>query len=57
VSAGQTRRSAVRSGREALAKASARVVGVVLNGLAESSVADYGYYGQIGDGSPNRVRT
>lgn len=49
VDAGRTRRSAVRSGREALTKASARVLGVVLNRLAESSVADYGYYASLAD--------
>jgi non-specific protein-tyrosine kinase len=45
VDAGRTRRSAVQGGREALAKANARVLGVVLNRLAESSVAYYGQYG------------
>ena len=57
VDAARTRRSAVRSGREALAKANARVLGVVLNRLAESSVADDGYHGRYGVEGTNKAGT
>ena len=46
VDAGRTRRGAVRQGREALAKAGARVLGVALNRLSERVYSDYyQYYG------------
>jgi capsular exopolysaccharide synthesis family protein len=54
VDVGRTRRSAVRRGRKALATASARVLGVVLNRLAESSVDYYRYYGHYGVGSDDQ---
>jgi protein-tyrosine kinase len=57
VDAGRTPRSAVRSGRETLAKARATVLGVVLNRLAESGVADYGYYGRHGAAGTNKAGT
>jgi non-specific protein-tyrosine kinase len=44
VDAGRTRRGAVRNGREALAKAEARVLGVVLNRMSEKSSGGYYYY-------------
>jgi succinoglycan biosynthesis transport protein ExoP len=48
VDAGRTRRGAVRSGREALAKAEARVLGVALNRLSEKSSGGYYYYDYYG---------
>ncbi len=48
VDAGRTRRGAVRSGREALAKAGAHVLGVVLNRLPERSSDSYSYYEYYG---------
>jgi capsular exopolysaccharide synthesis family protein len=40
------RRAQVRAAREALAKANAHLIGVVLNGLPPKAIADYGrYYG------------
>lgn len=44
VDAGRTRRGAVRNGREALAKAEARVLGVALNRMSEKSSGGYYYY-------------
>jgi non-specific protein-tyrosine kinase len=44
VDAGRTRRGAVRNAREALAKAEARVLGVVLNRMSEKSSGGYYYY-------------
>jgi polysaccharide biosynthesis transport protein len=51
VDAGRTHRGAVRNGREALAKAGARVFGVVLNRLPERSSGSYVYYDYYGAGS------
>lgn len=48
VDAGRTRSGAVRSGREALAKVGARVLGVTLNRLSESMSGDYYYYDYYG---------
>ena len=50
VDAARTHRNAVRSGREALAQAGARVLGVALNRLKERSGGTYryDYYGQYG---------
>jgi capsular exopolysaccharide synthesis family protein len=49
VDASVSRRRAVRQGREALAKAGAKVLGVVLNRIAGAARADYvGYYGTYG---------
>ena len=48
VDAGRTRRGAVRSGREALAKADARTLGVALNRLPERSSGGYYYYDYYG---------
>ena len=48
VDAGRTRRGAVRSGREALAKADARTLGVALNRLPEHSSGGYYYYDYYG---------
>ena len=48
VDAGRTRSGAVRSGREALAKVGARVLGVTLNRLTESMSGDYYYYDYYG---------
>ena len=44
VDVGRTRRGAVRNGREALAKADARVLGVALNRMSEKSSGGYYYY-------------
>lgn len=66
VESGRTRRGAVKRSREVLAKAGARVLGVVLNRLAQKGQGDYiGYYagvlgpvspelGLVTDGSPDR---
>jgi capsular exopolysaccharide synthesis family protein len=48
VDAGRTPRGAVRKGREALAKAEARVLGVALNRLSEKSSGGYYYYDYYG---------
>ena len=48
IDAGRTRRGAVRSGREALAKADARTLGVALNRLPERSMGGYYYYDYYG---------
>jgi non-specific protein-tyrosine kinase len=48
IDAGRTRRGAVRSGREALAKADARTLGVALNRLPERSSGGYYYYDYYG---------
>jgi polysaccharide biosynthesis transport protein len=48
---GRTRRAAVQSGREALAKAGARVLGVVLNRLPKRSSSYYYAYGGYGPGA------
>ena len=46
VGLGRSRRGAVRRGVEALNRAHARVLGVVLNGLSERDYSDYqSYYG------------
>ncbi|MGH2511384.1 MAG: polysaccharide biosynthesis tyrosine autokinase, partial [Candidatus Limnocylindrales bacterium] len=44
IDAGHTRRGAAVSGREALAKVGARVLGVALNRLSEKASGDYYYY-------------
>lgn len=50
VGAGRSRRDAVRMGREALAKAGANVLGVVLNGVKAPAQGDYyGYYDSEGE--------
>jgi succinoglycan biosynthesis transport protein ExoP len=58
VAANATHRAVARAGREALVKAGARVLGVVLNRLAEPDAAEYGdYYGARTDGEePARGR-
>jgi capsular exopolysaccharide synthesis family protein len=62
IDAGRSRRGAVRQGREALAKAGAKVLGAVLNRIptqARSDYADYygGYHGSdVGTGQRVRVR-
>ena len=48
IDAGRTRRGAVRRGREALAQAGARVLGVTLNRLPERSGGGYYYYDYYG---------
>lgn len=48
IDAGRTRRGAVQSGREALAKAGARALGVALNRLPEGSSGGYYYYDYYG---------
>ena len=48
IEAGRARSGAVRSGREALAKVGARVLGVVLNRMSESMAGDYYYYDYYG---------
>ena len=48
IDAGRTRRGAVRSGRETLAKADARALGVALNRLPERSSGGYYYYDYYG---------
>ena len=48
IDAGRTRRGAVASGREALAKAGARALGVALNRLPERSMDGYNYYEYYG---------
>jgi non-specific protein-tyrosine kinase len=59
IDAGRTRRDAVRRGREALALAGARVLGVTLNRLPERSSGGYYYYdyqsapGTEHDGQPD----
>ena len=60
VDAGRTRRGAVRSGREALAKANARALGVALNRLPERSSGGYyyyDYYGGYGAGADSKKST
>lgn len=52
VDAGRTRSGAVRSGREALAKVGARVLGVTLNRLSESMSGAYYYYDYYGGYGP-----
>ena len=58
IDAGRTRRGAIRRGREALAQAGARVLGVTLNRLPERSGGGYYYYdyygasGAEGEGGP-----
>jgi succinoglycan biosynthesis transport protein ExoP len=44
IDAGRTRRAAAAHGREALAKADARVLGVALNRISTRSGSEYGYY-------------
>ena len=48
IDAGRTRRGAIRRGREALAQAGARVLGVTLNRLPERSGGGYYYYDYYG---------
>jgi len=48
IDAGRTRRGAAASGREALAKVGARVLGVTLNRLSEKASGDYYYYDYYG---------
>ncbi|MHB8458937.1 MAG: tyrosine-protein kinase domain-containing protein [Candidatus Limnocylindrales bacterium] len=48
IDAGRTRRGAATSGREALAKVGARVLGVTLNRLSEKASGDYYYYDYYG---------
>jgi len=48
IDAGRTRRGAVESGREALAKAGARTLGATLNRLPERSSGGYIYYDYYG---------
>ncbi len=60
IDAGRTRRGAVRSGREALAKADARALGVALNRLPERSSGGYyyyDYYGGYGAGADGKEGT
>ncbi|MHB8398585.1 MAG: tyrosine-protein kinase domain-containing protein [Candidatus Limnocylindrales bacterium] len=58
VDAGRTRRGVARNGREALAKAGARVIGVALNRLPERAVSDYyAYYGAYGVDAKDGART
>ena len=60
IDAGRTRRGAVRSGREALAKANARALGVALNRLSERSSGGYyyyDYYGGYGAGADGKEGT
>jgi Mrp family chromosome partitioning ATPase len=60
VDAGRTRRGAVRSGREALAKANAHTLGVALNRLPERSSGGYyyyDYYGGYGAGAAGKEGT
>jgi succinoglycan biosynthesis transport protein ExoP len=53
VEAGRSRKRAVRQAREALARADARVLGAVLNGVPERARADYAeYYGGIYSAEP-----
>ena len=60
IDAGRTRRGAAVSGREALAKVGARVLGVTLNRLSEKASGDYYYYDYQGgygtDGAPKDTR-
>ena len=60
IDAGRTRRGAAVSGREALAKVGARVLGVTLNRLSEKASGDYYYYDYHGgygtDGAPKDGR-
>jgi non-specific protein-tyrosine kinase len=50
VAANATHRATARAGREALTKAGARILGVVLNRLAEPDASEYGdYYGARSD--------
>ncbi len=48
IDAGRTRRVAAHRGREALAKADARVLGAALNRLSERSASEYTYYDYYG---------
>ena len=60
IDAGRTRRGAVMSGREALAKADARTLGVALNRLPERSSGGYyyyDYYGGYGAGADGKEGT
>ncbi len=52
IDAGRTHRGAVRRGREALAQAGARILGVTLNRLAERSGGGYYYYDYYGAYGP-----
>ena len=54
IDAGRTRRGAIRSGREALAKSGARVLGVVLNRLPERSSGGFYYYEAYGAGATDQ---
>jgi non-specific protein-tyrosine kinase len=60
IDAGRTRRGAAVSGRDALAKVGARVLGVTLNRLSEKASGDYYYYDYHGgygaDGAPKDGR-
>ena len=60
IDAGHTRRGAAVSGRDALAKVGARVLGVTLNRLSEKASGDYYYYDYHGgygaDGAPKDGR-
>jgi capsular exopolysaccharide synthesis family protein len=56
IDAARTRRATVRNGREALAKADARVLGVVLNKLPESSTDEQVYYGEYYGALPKALR-
>ena len=57
VEARRGRRSHLRNAREALTKANANVMGVVLNGLKPSARGDYGGYYVADDEVPGRTRS
>jgi non-specific protein-tyrosine kinase len=49
VDAGRTHRAAIRSAQDALGKAGARVLGVVLNRIDSAGSYAHNYYGAYGD--------
>jgi non-specific protein-tyrosine kinase len=57
VEAGQTRTSAARAMQEALVRAKARLLGVVLNKATTSNVAYYNYYREYATRSKDRGRS